>query len=237
MVLKIRKGTITDEPALTHICLVTGDSGRSAESLMKNKELPSVIFAAPYVHMSSAYCFVLVDIDEGAVSTTSETEGTVVGYIVGTTNCRAYEKEAAENWWPKMHAKYPQPPESDKEQYSDLELFFYRIMSHPHITPQAVLDIYQAYLHINILEPYRGKGWGSKLIRAAAEGVKNDGGKGLWLRLNPNNKASQKFYTALGFKNILTIEGEFHGLDGIFYGLDVEKYLSSGKGQDPVGGV
>ncbi|KIM24965.1 hypothetical protein M408DRAFT_316707 [Serendipita vermifera MAFF 305830] len=218
MVLKIREGIPADEAALLHICLVTGDAGKSAEPLVKTKELPGLIFAAPYVHLASAYCFVLVD---DADSATNDSTDTVVGYIVGSTNCRAYERDAAENWYPAIRAKYSYPLD-DAQEYSDVERLF---------LPQEVLDIYQAYLHINILEPYRGKGWGTRLIRAAAEAVKKDGGKGLWVRLNPKNEESLKFYTAIGFEKITTVKGEFYGFDGEFYGIDVEKYLNSDRGK------
>jgi ribosomal protein S18 acetylase RimI-like enzyme len=73
------------------------------------------------------------------------------------------------------------------------------------------------------LESYRGKGWGSKLIKVAAETVKRDGGRGLWVGIDSRNDESRKFYLAIGFEKIVSEEGEY-------YGLDVEKFLARGNG-------
>lgn len=219
MVLKIRKATAADEPAVSHICLVTADAGKSAEELFQNKELPGLVYAVPYLHLSSAYRFVLVDIND---ENDQVQEEKVVGYVVGSTNCRAFEKDATENWWPKIQARYPHPPEDSKEQYTGAEWYYFDTIAQPPTTGQEVVDIYQAFLHINILKPYRGKGWGSKLIRTAAEEAKSEGGKGLWVGIDSKNDEGRKFYLAIGFERMESKEGEY-------YGLDVDKYLNRGK--------
>ncbi|TCD64322.1 hypothetical protein EIP91_004232, partial [Steccherinum ochraceum] len=57
----IRRATPSDSPALSRICLLTGDAGQSAAPLHTFGELPGVMYAEPYVHMPSAGGFVLVD--------------------------------------------------------------------------------------------------------------------------------------------------------------------------------
>jgi len=186
-----------------------------------------LIFAVPYLHLSSAYRFVLVDVDEGISVEGDAPPERVVGYIVGSTDRRIFDQDAAENWWPKVQAQYPHPPDSDKEKYSDAEWHYFKMIAHPRSTfpqptPQEVLEVYPAYVHINLLEPYRGKGWGSKLVKAACEAVKEAGGKGLFIGLDPRNNESRKFYLAVGFERLPTPKGEY-------YGLDIDKFLKRGK--------
>jgi ribosomal protein S18 acetylase RimI-like enzyme len=223
MVLQIRPATYADESAVSHICLVTADAGRSAEALFKNKDLPGLVYALPYLHLSSTFQFVLVDVEEEGMTGENTTKDKVVGYVVGSTNCRTFEQDAAENWWPRVQARHPHPPSSKKGDYTDTEWAYFDTITHPPTTAQEVLDVYQAFLHVNILEPYRGKGWGSKLIRTAAETVKRGGGKGLWVAIDSRNDESRKFYLAVGFRKIASEQGEY-------YGLDVERFLAGGKG-------
>ncbi|KAF7332031.1 N-acetyltransferase domain-containing protein [Mycena kentingensis (nom. inval.)] len=106
----IRKATAADESALSRICLLTADAGKSAEALHDHKELPGLVYSVPYVHLPTTYAFVLVDGD------------VVVGYIVGSKDTRAYEQHAEEDWWPKHAERFPPNAmvrEADKEIRSD----------------------------------------------------------------------------------------------------------------------
>jgi hypothetical protein len=142
MVLQIRPATdVLDESAVSHICLVTADAGKSAEALFKNKELPGLVYAIPYLHLSSAFRFVLVDVEEEGIIGEDATKDKVVGYVVGSTNCRAFEQDAAENWWPRIQAKHPHPPDSEKADYTDTEWSYFDTIAHPPVTAQEVLDV------------------------------------------------------------------------------------------------
>lgn len=163
--------------------------------------------------------------DDGAGETDDAAKEKVVGYVVGSTDCRTFEQDATENWWPKVQAKYPHPPDSEKDQYNGTEWYYFDTITRPPTTGQEVLDVYRAFLHINILEPYRGKGWGSKLIQTAAETVKADGGDGMWVGIDSRNDNARKFYLAIGFEKIESKEGEY-------YALNVDKFLEKRTKKD-----
>ncbi|KAG8757740.1 hypothetical protein FRC14_001569 [Serendipita sp. 396] len=218
MSLHIREATVADEPAVSRICLLTADAGKSAEGLFKSPELPGLVYAVPYLHLAAAWRFVLVEMD-------NESNEKVVGYILGSSDCRAFEADAAENWWPKLQPRYPRPPESDRDQYTGAELYYLDFIAKPHTTGQEVLDVYPAFLHINILPVHQGKGWGSKMIRRAAEQVLSDGKKGLWVGIDSRNDNGRKFYKAIGFERIESKEGEY-------YALDAQKFVDSGRGSN-----
>ncbi|KAF8238816.1 acyl-CoA N-acyltransferase [Tricholoma matsutake] len=191
MSLTIRKATEADTPALSRICLLTANAGKSAEHLHEYGELPGLVFSVPYVKLPTTWAFVLVDESDEAV-----------GYIVGSTDTRAYEKYAAQHWWPQLAEKYPPSLaiKPDDKRYMNL----FQKMS---TVPDANIAFAAAHLHINILEKYQRQGWGRKLITTAVEYLKGRDmkGAGVCLGLNPRNLEARKFYKRVGFTQI---EGE-----------------------------
>ncbi|KAJ7929919.1 acyl-CoA N-acyltransferase [Mycena leptocephala] len=185
MSVTIRRATSADEPSLSRICLVTADAGISAEPLHDFSELPGLVYAVPYVHLPTTWAFVLVD---------GSKDELVIGYIVGSTDTRAYEQYAAEHWWPVQAEKYPPSAmvkEGDKH-YSGL-------LRNMHTAPAANIAFSPAHMHINILDGYRGQGWGRKLVQTAVDYLKGEGLNRLWLGMDPRNKEARKFYERLGF--------------------------------------
>ena len=98
----IRAVEPSDSPALSRICLLTGDAGQSAEPLHASGELIGLVYAEPYAHLPTGLGFVLVD---GA---------DVVGYALATHDTRAFERAAREAWFPRVRAKYAFPPEANE---------------------------------------------------------------------------------------------------------------------------
>jgi ribosomal protein S18 acetylase RimI-like enzyme len=191
MSLTIRKATEADAPALSRICLLTADAGKSAEHLHDYGELPGLVFSVPYVKLPTAWAFVLVNESDEAV-----------GYIVGSADTRAYEQYAAQHWWPPLAEKYPPSlaVKPDDKRYMDR-------FQNVHPAPDANIAFSAAHLHINILEKYQRQGWGRKLITTAIDYLrgKNVEGDGVWLGLDPRNTEARKFYERVGFTKI---EGE-----------------------------
>ncbi len=186
MTLRIRKGTENDSPSLSRICLLTANAGTSSEDLHDFGELPGLVYAVPYVKLPTTWAFVL---DDDA--------GEVVGYIVGSTDTRAFEKYAAERWWPPISARYP-PDRAVKAadvQYAER----LRNMS---ITPEPNIAFSPAHLHINILERHQKQGWGRMMIATAVRFLIGEGLQGVWLGVDPRNEGAKLFYQRLGFKQI-----------------------------------
>lgn len=106
----IRPATLDDEAAVSHICLVTGEAGQSAEGLYTKPELLSIVWATPYIHANNAFAYVLVTTvpEEGAPAPEGSTQvERVIGYIIGTTDSPALSDELARDWWPVWRAQYP----------------------------------------------------------------------------------------------------------------------------------
>lgn len=133
----------------------------------------------------------------------------VVGYILGAVDSRAFEEEAKRDWWPALHEEYPvDGPGNDKDRR------LYNYFTKPYDTPQSVIDVYPAHMHIDLLPEAQRKGWGKKLLGTAVEHIKAAGGKGLHLGIDPRNDGARQFYKRVGFVGLESGgEGEYYGLD------------------------
>ncbi|KAJ7094632.1 acyl-CoA N-acyltransferase [Mycena belliarum] len=184
MSLTIRRATEADAPALSRICLLTADAGKSAQSFHDHGELPGLVYAVPYVKLPTTWAFVLVD----------ESKDLVVGYVVGSKDTRAYEQYAGDRWWPVQAEQY-----SPTAMVRDEDKKYANLLRKMHTAPDANIAFSPAHLHINILEDYQGQGWGRKLIQTAVDYLKEEGIEAVWLGMDSRNTNARKFYTRLGF--------------------------------------
>ncbi|KAH7930738.1 acyl-CoA N-acyltransferase [Leucogyrophana mollusca] len=191
MPITIRPATKADEDAVFRICLLTSNAGTSAVDLHTFPKLPGYLYAAPYLHLKSAWAFLLVD--------TNDNEEKVVGYIVGASDTRAFEKDAEENWYPPLreqYEKYLQEPADAKP----TDITYINTIMKPHLAADANIDFASPHLHINVLPGYQGKGYGRQLIGTAVQYLGGEGFKGVWLGMDPRNTKAAAFYQRLGFK-------------------------------------
>ncbi|OBZ76734.1 putative acetyltransferase OgpAT [Grifola frondosa] len=190
----IREVSASDSPALSRICLLTADTGQSAELLHDFGELPGLVYAEPYAHLPAAFGFVMVDPVKG---------DEVVGYVLGAYDTRAFEQQASEAWYPRVRAKYPYPPADPTRPLKDADKRYIEILHNPHRAAPVAVAFSPAHLHIDILAEYQRQGWGRRLIGRAVEYLKEERGLSrLWLGLDPKNVGAKKFYERLGFEEI-----------------------------------
>lgn len=184
--MRVRPAQLSDEAAISHICVCTAASGRDARALYSRRDLPGLIWAVPYLHYNPAHCLV---VDNGA--------GEAVGYIVTAADTRAFEAWQKHNWWPRVAAFLDEfEPETDTDQQ------FMTALAHNQQPAPAYADHYPAHLHINLLQPAQGGGWGRKLMRAALDQLRADGVSGIHLGVNRENHQAIGFYDAMGFEQI-----------------------------------
>ncbi|KAF8974443.1 acyl-CoA N-acyltransferase [Flammula alnicola] len=187
MSLTIRKATEDDTASLSRICLLTADAGVSAEALHDFGELPGLVYSVPYVKLPTTWAFILEEED------TRE----VVGYVVGSTDTRAYERYAAEHWWPPLAEKYPV-----EQAVKPGDIYYAKLLRNMHTAPDANIAFSPVHLHINILEKHQKQGWGRKLIATAVQFLIGAGFQGMWLGVDPRNESAKKFYKRLQFEHI-----------------------------------
>lgn len=147
MTISLRKATEADAPPLSRICLLTCNAGKSGEGLYDHPELPGLVYALPYVKLPPTYGFVMV-VDE-----TKE----VVGYILGATDTRVFERIATEEWWPPLKLKYPiEGPNKIQGKAADEQ--YAKLIHNMYIADEPCIKFSPAHLHIDILDEYQRKG-------------------------------------------------------------------------------
>lgn len=182
----VRTARLEDEVAISDICVRTAASGEDARDSYSRLDLPGMIWAVPYVHFNADHCFV---VDNGT--------GEAVGYIVTAANTRAYEAWQKDNWWPRV-ASFLQEFEPQTEGDRN---FLTSLAQNQQPAPEYA-DEYPAHLHINLLPPAQGGGFGGKLMRAALDKLRADGVSGIHLGVNRENHRAIGFYKAMGFEQI-----------------------------------
>ncbi|OJT10559.1 hypothetical protein TRAPUB_12997 [Trametes pubescens] len=189
----VREVRPTDSLALNRICLLTGAAGQSAEHLHTFGELIGLVYAEPYAHLPAAFGFVMVDPTK---------DDQVVGYVLGSYDTQTFEQHAADEWFPRVRAKYSLPPETNAGA-TEADKRYIAILHNPQRSPQAAVAYSPAHLHIDMLPEYQRKGWGRKLIARAITYLREERGlKKLWLGLDTKNDGAKRFYERLGFTEL-----------------------------------
>ncbi len=202
MSLAIRPVFPEDITAISRICLLTADAGRSAETLHRHGELPALVWALPYVLLppmtAHTWGFVLVDT---LAPQDDHTTSTVKGYILGTSDTRAYEAATEAEWWPPLRIRFPLQSDGDERTKED-ERYIDIIHRAPEPADETCLAVSPAHMHINLLPEVQRRGWGRKLVGKAVDHLREQGIGSVWLGLDERNTSGRKFYEKIGFKGI-----------------------------------
>jgi ribosomal protein S18 acetylase RimI-like enzyme len=166
------------------VCVRTAAGGGDARGLYLDDRLVGDVYAAPYVVLEPEHAFVL---DDGT--------GTVVGYIVGTADTARFVARYRSEWLPRTADRYPEPPERPVTPDDGM------LIAHHHpermLTPE--IDDYPAHLHIDILGPWQGQGWGRRLMERFLESLRAGGVPAVHLNVAAGNASARAFYDRLGF--------------------------------------
>jgi ribosomal protein S18 acetylase RimI-like enzyme len=192
----VRPAAERDRGALYEICLKTADSGEDATALYSDPEYPGAVWAVPYLEFEPQHSFV---VDEGAGA---------VGFVVGAADTLAFERRLEQAWWPALRRRYA--GRRPAATFDGKVLDFVRSPPREH---DAMSRLYPAHLHINLLPPVQGGGWGRRLIEAELDSLRQAGAAGVHLGVSRVNPRAIGFYEHLGFTPIEETEG------AIWYGL------------------
>ena len=191
MTTLIRPYRPDDLDALYDICLRTGAAGGDATDLVEDPRLFGELYAAPYAVLEPEHAFVL---DDGT--------GVAVGYVLGALDTVAFEARREAEWWPALRARHPEQPGGTRLDDLLVHLIHHRVEPDPEL-----VAVYPSHLHIDLLPPFQGHGWGRRLMEALFEALRADGSTGVHLGVSETNPRAIAFYTHLGMTEL--------GSDGI----------------------
>jgi len=188
--VRIRPCRPADLDALYRVCLQTGHNGGDATPLYRDHQLLGHVFAAPYALFEPSLAFV------------AEDAAGVGGYVVGALDSHDFEARLERDWWPKLRARYPEPPASVPQGQWTLEQATARWIHHPVVTPDELLGRYPSHLHINLVPRLQAGGNGRRLISTLTGALRRHGSRGVHLAVLPTNLRAIGFYRHLGFTQL-----------------------------------
>ncbi|MBV9331165.1 MAG: GNAT family N-acetyltransferase [Alphaproteobacteria bacterium] len=171
------------------ICLETGDAGRDASSIYRDRQLLGHIYAGPYVVLEPECALVLED------------ELGVGGYVIGALDTHAFEKRLEAEWWPALRGRYSDPMIAESGARG-AETRMAHLIHHPTRTPRRIAEPYPSHLHIDLLPRLQKRGFGTRMIDAWLERVRKQGSTGMHLGVGAANERAIRFYRAYGLAEI-----------------------------------
>ena len=163
----LRLATPKDLPNLLQICLKTSDAGADGSDLYTLKELVGDIYVTPYVLHQPEFAYLL------------KVDGTASGYVLGVLDTAQFERDLSANYWPEAVRKYSQIQQS----VSDSDKRLLDLLFHMKKTTENILSPFPSHLHIDILEPFQGRGYGKQMINHLLEELKISGSSGVHLHV------------------------------------------------------
>ena len=150
--MNIREFRPDDTDALYEICLRTVDAGNDGTLLYPTyPELPGHLALGANLTLEPRFAFVL----------TADTDAPV-GYVVGAVEFSPRPDNSEQLWWPPLRERYPDPVNVPPEHHTPEQRL--HAIHQPILAPDEVLDVYPSHLHINLMPPAQGRGYGKLLL-------------------------------------------------------------------------
>ena len=202
--LFVRNYQSGDWEAVYDVCVRTGDRGGDASQSFSEPRIVPDVFAGPYLYLEPDLAFVL---DDGERP---------VGYVIGTADTADFVHRYSHHWLPRLQQSYPAVPTPPFMSNDDFFLFLLHRPERMLVT--EVLERHPAHLHIDILPPYQGRGFGRRLIETFTAAAGQAGAPGVHVGVGADNHGAQRFYLKVGFRPI-EVQGPSEGV--LYYGLTV----------------
>ncbi len=167
--MQIRKYQASDKKNMQNICLKTSNIKLND----KSRQYLNILYNDYYTEQEPDNCFCLVDDDDKAV-----------GYIICSQDYNMYKQTFTKIYLPKL---------------KKVSLIQYIFKKCEFILCEKYSHNYSAHLHIDILKEYTGSGYGSQLMTALTNSLKEKGINGVMLGVAKDNKKAQNFYLKNGF--------------------------------------
>lgn len=174
----IRQAQGKDIAGIEYVCRMTaGPESRRKEDVGRKM---SLTYSTYYARAEQETCFVLDD------------DGKVAGYILCAPDYSRYVRGFHGNEISKIW-------KIDKR-----HCIFAYLMPYGYL---PFKNKYPAHLHIDLLDEYQSKGYGSQMIKALLDKLREMGIPGVMLIVDKDNEGAQRFYKRAGFKKIISAFG------------------------------
>ena len=169
--MAIRKYEPKDYEQIINICLDTYDKEEQEAPI---NQYIKQMFCRYYIEKEPENCFVVTDDNDLAQ-----------GYVYGASDYDTYHKNMTEYL----------------ELIAEIRGGMYISDAHIEMYDHEIYKSeFPAHLHIDIFGEFRSKGYGSQMIEAFCQNLKDKGIKGVMLIVGDENTGAQRFYERNGFK-------------------------------------
>jgi ribosomal protein S18 acetylase RimI-like enzyme len=180
-----------DQAAIAEICARTifhseGEPPEDPTTIAEADRLTAYVYALPYTVLEPELVFV------------AETEGRVVGYILGTSNTHRFVDRITSEWIPQASGLLPLLEGEPTTRIERLR----RALHHPEYMLQPHVADYPAHLHIDLLPEAQGLGLGRQLMTSFLDALAAQGVPSVHLGVARENLGARAFYHKLGFHEI-----------------------------------
>ena len=138
------------------------------------------------------------------------------------------------DWWPKLRARYPEPPASLPEDQRTPEQAKAHLIHHPWGHSPRTGRRYPSHLHIDLVPRLQSGGHGRRLISTLTGALRRRGSRGVHLAVRPTNVRAIGFYRHVGFTELPEAEALFPGTDAVVFAMDLTAERSAAALEAPV---
>jgi GNAT superfamily N-acetyltransferase len=180
-----------DEKGAYHVCLKTGNHGADGEPFYReDPDCLGRIYVGPYLKFEPGLSLILED-DDG-----------ICGYALAAFDSRSFYDRYEHEWRPPLCASFPAPPEEDRQHWNRVQQVHY-VYHHPEYFVPEPYDKYPSHLHIDLLQRAQRRGFGQQMMNILMDRLRDRGSPGVHLCMAADNHPAYKFYSALGFKELI----------------------------------
>lgn len=188
-------------PLLVDILLTTGlhKCELTAHHTLSNVvKLVPYLYAHPYLRLEPEHIWVLDVPSKDGIGRD------VTGYILSVADTRRFVQRYATEYMPLLEpdGELPLPPELHNQPAASGLRTGAKNAGRLLVLPEELLERYPAHLHVDIVEPWQGKGWGPKLMVEMESQLAQEGVKGVHLGAAADNTRAVSFYKRIGFEEI-----------------------------------
>ncbi|MFC1801378.1 GNAT family N-acetyltransferase [Nanoarchaeota archaeon] len=189
--MKIRKYQSQDKQAVRKICADTGLQGKPIDPVFSDREIFSSVITDYYLDHEPEHAWVVED------------QGKVVGYLLGCTNTKRFERIMATKIIPTTIAKtlkrcfidgkYNNHQNTKKFLKWAATKAMFEMVEHPHDAP--------AHLHINLAQGYRSRRLGLDLLTNYENMLRENGiNKYFGEVFSSESRRQEELYKRIGFE-------------------------------------
>ena len=189
--MRLRNYIPVDEAGTYAVCLKTGDAGNDASHLYDDGRALGDVYVGPYLHLEPQLSLVLED-DEG-----------ICGYCLGALDTIGFFVRLQQEWLPPLQKRHPEPT-GNPETWTPTQKLR-RELHHPDLFHPEPITEYPSHMHIDLLPRAQGQGWGRRLVEELESRLRVAGSVGVHLGMWARNDRALKFYTKLGFQELIRV--------------------------------